>query len=941
MKTIFISFIASFIFFGASAQTPELNNLLQLDPAIRTGTLPNGLKYFIRKNSRPEKRAELRIAVNTGSTMENDDQQGLAHFCEHMAFNGSKNFKKNELVDYLESIGTKFGPHLNAYTSFDETVYMMRIPTDSESYIIKGMQILEDWAHNLSFDTVEINKERGVVIEEWRLGQGANERMRNKYWPVLFKDSRYEVRLPIGKKDILEKCSYDKLISFYKDFYRPDNMAVILVGDFDMDKMEAMIKQHFSSIPNPANERKVQQWPVPDHKELRIAKATDKEAPYTVVQINYKHNREDFKTVGDYRNHIMYNLYNGMMGNRLQELAKQSDPPFSFANTSYGRFVRTKNVYASFAVVKDQGIERGIETLVTENERVRRFGFTQSELDRQKKSLMRRIESSFAEKDKTESANLTREYISYFLQGEPAPGITIELELYKKYLSGITLDEVNALCKKWINANGENCTVIIQAPEKPEVVLPADEKIKNVFTTASAMDIKPYVDKVLDKPLVSKKPVAGKIISEKHNDDFDYTELQLSNGAKVIYKKTDFKNDQVLLSATSFGGSSLYPEKDDNNAGYACSIVHNSGVGEFDQTQLEKYLQGKIVRLFNYIGETQEGLSGSASPQDLETFMQLLYLRFTAPRKDADGFNSFIAQQKSFMENATANPESAFNDTVEVTMSNYHPRRKPETMETLKEINHDRALEIYKDRFADAGDFTFVFVGNFKTDELRKYTEEYIASLPSKNSKENWKDVGITHPKGKVAKTVKRGVEPKSSVQIKFHGDAKFTVKENMDMQALVKLMQILLRESLREENSGTYGVQCYGSISRVPKQEYSFDISFGCAPDNVKKLTDAAFVEIEKVRNNGCDEKNLTKIKETFRRDRESNLKENSYWMQRIMTSSLYNEPMMKQDEFDTYLKNLNSDDLKRLAVKYFNLNEYGYFILVPEKETKTEIKK
>jgi len=936
MKKLLFNLCALLLLISASAQTSDLTKPLPFDANVRTGTLPNGMKYFIRKNARPEKRAELRIAVNTGSTMENDDQQGLAHFCEHMAFNGSKNFKKNELVDYLESIGTKFGPHLNAYTSFDETVYMLRIPTDSQVYVDKGMQILEDWAHNLSFDTVEINKERGVVIEEWRLGQGAQERMRNKYWPILFKDSRYEVRLPIGKKDILQNAPYDKLISFYKDWYRPDNMAVVLVGDFDIDKMEAMVKQHFSSIPNPTNERKVQQWPVPDHKELRIAKATDKEAPYTLIQIMYKHNKEPFKTEGDYRNHMMYGLYNGMMGNRLQELAKQSDPPFSFANTSYGGLVRTKNAYASFAVVKDQGIERGIETLITENERVRRFGFTQSELDRQKKSMMRRMESSFADKDKTESANLTREYISYFLAGEPAPGIAYELELYKKYLNGITLEEVNALCKQWLNATGENCSIVLQAPDKAEVVLPSDEKIKNILTSAAKMDIKPYVDKVSDKPLLAKKPAPGKIVSEKHNDEFDYTELTLSNGAKAIYKKTEFKNDQVLLSATSFGGSSLYSEKDDINANYATAIVQNSGIGEFNQTQLEKYMQGKIARLFNYIGETQEGLSGSASPQDLETLMQMVYLRFTAPRKDVDGFNSFIAQQKSFLENGNSNPESAFNDTVEVTMSNYHPRRKPETLETLKEINHDRALQIYKERFSDASGFTFVFVGNFKTEDLRKNIEEYIASLPSTNSKESWKDVGISHPNGKVEKTVKRGVEPKSSVQIKFHGKATFSAKENMDMQALVKLMQITLRESLREENSGTYGVQCFGSISRVPKEEYSLDIAFGCAPENVKKLTDAAYAEIEKVRKNGCDEKNLTKIKETFRRDRETNLKENNYWSQRILTASLFNEPLMKQDEFDTYLKNLNSDDLKRLALKYFDLNNYGYFVLVPEKETK-----
>ncbi|MFI5221742.1 MAG: M16 family metallopeptidase [Bacteroidia bacterium] len=941
MKNKFNLLVAFLLFISASAQTSDLEKPLPFDPNVRTGTLPNGLKYFIRKNSRPEKRAELRLAVNTGSTMENDDQQGLAHFCEHMAFNGTKNFKKNELVDYLESIGTKFGPHLNAYTSFDETVYMLRVPTDSEVYVNKGMQILEDWAHNLSFDTVEINKERGVVIEEWRLGQGADERMRNKYWPVLFKNSRYEVRLPIGKPDILKNCSYDKLISFYKDFYRPDNMAVILVGDFDVDRMEQKIKDHFTNIQNPVNERKVESWQVPDHKELRIAKATDKEAAYTIVEILYNHDKEKFITESDYRKHILYDLYNGMFQNRLAELQQKSDPPFSFASTSFGSFVRTKSMYSSFAMVKEQGIEKGLQTLVEENERVRRFGFSSSELEREKKSVMRRMESSFAEKDKTESAQITNEYIRYFLEEEPSPGIELELGLYKKYLGGITVDEINQLAKKWINPNGENCGIIIQAPEKKEVNLPEEIKIQELFSKVSTLDLKPYDDKFSDRPLIAKMPVSGKIISEKNNTEFGFTEMQLSNGAKVFYKKTDFKNDQVVFSAQSFGGSGLYPVSDDASAGEASGILMNSGAGDFDQTQLKKSLQGKIANVYCYISETMEGMGGFSSPKDLETLMQLIYLRFTAPRKDADGFNSHMEQMKGYIQNRSADPEEIFSDTIEVTMSNYHPRRKPTTMESLKEINHDRAFEIYKDRFADASDFNFVFVGNMNTDEFKKMCEQYLASLPALNRKETWKDVGVTPPSGKISKTVKRGVEPKSSVSFKFHGNAVYSLKENLDMQALIKLMQILLRESLREEKGGTYGVQCYGYISRVPRQEYTLNVAFGCAPENVQKLTDAVYAEIDKVKKNGCDEKNMVKIKETFRRDRETNLRENNYWSQRIMNIAMFNDKLLNQDEFDDYLKNLNSADLKRMAEKYFNLDDYGYFVLYPEKEKGMEVKK
>lgn len=932
MKHVILTYAWFLVALSALAQQPT-SAPLQLNPKVRTGKLANGLTYYILQNKKPENRMELRLAVNTGSTMEDDNQQGLAHLVEHMAFNGTKNFKKNELVDYLESIGTKFGPHLNAYTSFDETVYMMQVPTDSATQFDKAFLILEDWAGGLAFDPKEIDKERGVVIEEWRLGQGAQERMRNKYWPILFKGSRYEYRLPIGKKEILETAAHERLTTFYKDWYRPNNMAVIAVGDFDVDMVEAKIKKHFSQLTNPINERRVQAWEVPDQQTLDIAKVTDKEASYTMLEIVYKHPPQQTKTEADFRDNMVKQLYNGMMNARLQELMNGAKPPFNYAYTYYGDLVRTKNSYTSFAIVNDKGITTGLQTLVDENERVRRFGFTQTELDRYKKEMMRNMEKSYNERDKTESAQLVYPLVNHFLEGTPTVGIEKGLEYYKRFMDGINLVEVNAKAKEWITPNGKNCVVVIQAPEKESVVMPSDEAIKAMFATAETKALKAYEDKVLNIPLISKQPVAGKIVSEKKVEDGDYTELKLSNGATVVYKKTNFKNDEIQFRATSWGGASLYPEKDDISASMCGSIIEQSGIGAFDKSSLDKYMQGKIVQLYPYVSETQEGMSGRTTPQDLETFVQMLHLYFTNPRKDKNGYESIMQQYSGFIENQQLDPENAYNDTIEVTMASYHYRRRPFTLSVLKEADFNRAFTIFKERFSNAGDFTFYFVGNVTDEQMRQMATTYIASLPSTQKTETWKDVGVKTPKGKISKTVKRGVEPKSQVTFKYTGDATYSAKEEMYMQCLMKLMQIKLRETLREEKSGTYGVSCYGNIGRIPTQTYSVNIEFGCAPENVDSLTQAAYGVIAAIKQNGCDDKDLTKIKETFRRERETSLKENSYWMNKLIGKYTMNNGMPNQQEFDAFFASLSSEDFKRTAKTYLTDTNIGYFVLMPEK--------
>ncbi len=935
MKNTFL-LIAAFLFFIPAYSQQGLDTPLPVDSKTITGVLPNGIKYYIRKNSKPEKRAEFRLAVNAGSTSENDDQQGLAHLVEHMAFNGTKHFKKNELIDYLESVGTKFGAHLNAYTSFDETVYMIQLPTDTLAIVEKGLQILSDWAHNLSFDSLEVEKERGVVIEEWRLGQGANERMRRKYWPLLFKDSRYAERLPIGKKEIIEKCSQSTLKNFYKDWYRPDLMAVVAVGDFDEKWMEEKIKKEFSSIPAVPNARPLKVYNVPDNKELIVATATDKEARYASVDINYKQPKEKQKTVGDYRRSIVQQLFSAMINARTGELEQQADPPFLNSYSGYGRFVRNVNVYSSSAVCKGDGIERALTTLVAENERVLRYGFTATELERQKVEMMRAMDMAYAEKDKSESRDFAREYVSNFLTEEPMPGIEFEYDIYKKYLSAITLEEVNAY-KKWIT-DGTNCIVVITAPDKETTVMPSDDKIKSIMASAKTMTLEKYNDKVVDKPLIKAEPIAGKVTSTKTVNELNITEWVLSNGIRVFLKPTDFKNDEVLFSGFSWGGWSSMPMKDFLNASNADGIIDAAGIGEFDMNALTKKLSGKIVSCSPYIDELEQGFDGSCSPKDLETLFQLIYAYHTEPRKDSVAFSSWKEKQKGILQNKNSDPNSVFNDTVRYVMSGYDYHYRPYTVDMINEIDLDRTYDIFKDCFRYASAETYFFVGNFNVDSMKVFVEKYLGGLPSTGEMSTWRDIGVNPPKGKISRTVRMGQEPKSTVQLRWNMPFEYNRTNRNEVNALNKLVSIRLREVLREEKSGVYGVRFSSSPQHFPKQKLEQTISFSCSPDNVDMLIQAALDVIAEVKEKGCDEKNLLKIKETAIRERETFLKENTFWLASISSNYQNGEDLLDVFKYNDWVNSLKSSQFKDFAKKYLQTDNYARLVLMPANGTKTE---
>ncbi|MFO0321502.1 MAG: M16 family metallopeptidase [Bacteroidota bacterium] len=933
MKNNIFCLVALSLIFNLPAQTSlKPTDVLSLDSKVKYGTLPNGMKYYIQHNSKPEKRAELRLAVNSGATMENDDQQGLAHFVEHMAFNGSKNFKKNDLVNYLEGIGTKFGADLNAYTSFDETVYMLQIPTDKDDIYKKAFVVLEDWAHNLSFDSTEVEKERGVVLEEWRLGQGAFERMNRKTFPLIFKDSRYANRLPIGKPEILKGCKQSVIRQYYYDWYRPDLQAVIVVGDIDVDATEKLIKEQFGKIPVVKNPKPITVWPIPDQKGFRSIVVSDKESPYNIIQLNYLQPPSQLKTYGDYREHLKHQLFNGIITDRLSELTKKPDAPFIYAGSGFNQLLRNKNAYSTFALFANGKTEKALEAVVTENERVKRYGFTASEFERKKKQILIDVQNLFLEKDKTDSRQIIGELVQNFLVGDAVPGIEKEFEYIKNLLPSITLEEVNVLAKKWISNKGDNALAILMMAEKEGNKILSEQEVIKLFNKAeSTSEIKTYEDKVVSEPLISKKPI-GQKVAKTQDKGYGIAEWTLGNGVRVLLKPTDFKDDEILLSAYSWGGTNLYSDKEFRNANYSNSVQSQMGYGPFDAVSLDKYLQDKKASAYFGVGDITENIDGSSNKKDLETLLQLVYAAFTVPRKDSAGFNAFIQLQRGFIQNRSADPNQVFQDSVRNIMSGYNSRAKVETEKDLNEVNITRCYDIFKERFSDPSDFVFTFVGSFNLDSIKPLIETYIGGISSVTKHETIKDIGIKSPEGKLSKTIVKGKNPRSTVQLIWTGNFEYNRNNRNNVRALGNLLNITLRENLREDKGGVYGVSIYPQAEKFPKANYKYICGFSCAPDNVERLIAASKEEIENVKKNGCSEINLGKIKETLLKERETQLKENNFWLSFISNSDMYHENVSDIDQYNAWVNGLKSDDFKNLANTYFNDKEFKRFVLNPE---------
>ena len=912
--------------------TAPLDATIPAEAAIRRGKLDNGLTYYIRRHGKPEGRAELRLVIDAGSVLEKDDEQGLAHFIEHMAFNGTRNFEKQELIDYLELIGTRFGADLNAYTGFDETVYQLKVPTDDPEIVATAFQILEDWAHGITFDPAEVDKERGVIVEEWRLGRGAGARLRDRQLPVLLHGSRYAERLPIGTLEVLENAPAERLRAFYQRWYRPQLMAVVAVGDFDPEAIEATLRKQFESIENPDQPTPRPVYELPEHEKTLFSLATDPELTGTSVAVHYKHPIRSQGTFGDYRRGLVEGLYIGMLNNRLGELAQQAEPPFLFAGAGLGDTVRSATFFSQQARVRDGEVESGLEALLREIERVDRHGFTASELDRAKVNLARAYEQAYRERDKLQSGTLAAEYVRNFLEGEALPGIEVELALVSRFLSTIGLDEVDRLARAWIR--DESRVILLSAPETADQALPSEEDLLAVFETVRTSELEPYVDRTRDEPLLAEVPEPSPVVEETVIEELEITEWRLKNGVRVVLKPTDFQNDQILLTAWSPGGHSLVSDADHTTAVFATSILSESGLGPFDRIELGKALAGKVASAQTFISELQEGVTGFASPQDLETMFQLLYLGFTSPRLDLEAHQSLMSRLRILIANRGQNPGTVFQDQLNLLLGQEHPRRRPISEELLAEVDPKRALEIYRERFADASELTVVMVGNFDPATLRPLVETYLGGLPTTGRHETWRDIGVEAPTGPHELRVHRGLEPKSQVRLIYHGDAPWSREGVHEINTLTQVLEIRLREVLREDLGATYGVSVGASLGREPRERYSLSIAFGCDPQEVDALVEVVRHELAAVMAEGIDPNQLVKVKESQRRERETDLRENAFWLRALELYYDWGVDPRVLLEYDALVDSVSPESLQAASRRYFDTENQILAVLDPAED-------
>ena len=936
MKFLRLIIFFLFISITSSFAQQNLNDTLAVDPNVRIGKLFYFFTYYIRQNKKPEQKVELRLVVNAGSILEDDNQQGLAHFSEHMAFNGTTHFKKNDIVSFLQSIGVGFGNDLNANTSFDQTIYILPIPTDKPENIDKGFEILEDWAHNVTYDTDDIDGERPVVLEESRLGKGANDRMYRKIYPNVFEGSLYANRLPIGLDSIIKNASYETIRKFYKDWYRPDLMAVIVVGDIDPDKAEDYIKRYFSGLKNPENERTRIQATMPPYSKDQAQVVTDKEATSYTTIVNYSAEKiHPVVTLEDYKNDLTKEIFVTLFNQRLRELTQKENPPFVYAYTDFGSYARGYESFGAGIGTGSNDSTTGLKAFEEELQRVKKYGFTKPELDRAKSNMFNQMDKMYNEKNKTESADYVSEYIQNFLTKEPIPGIENEYKYYKELLPQITIEDVNAITQR-LQQNPKQFIALLGPEPAAGNKLPATDDLLAVAYSAEKMDVKPYEEKAIASSLMTTLPKPGKIISSKKNTELGTTDFTLSNNVTVTIKPTDFKNDQILMSAIRAGGKNNYGLKDKYNAEYTTAVVNSMGVGNFSPLDLQKALSGKTVKVNPVFSDISEGMSGNSSVKDLESMMQLMYLYFTSPRLDTSLFKSYVQKNKTQLAFLSANPQAVFVDTLYKALYHNDPFTpvvvpKPEYFD---QINLNRLMEIYKERFGNANGMHFTFVGSFKEDELKSLIEKYIASLPSAPNKFTYVDNKLRPVKGKVDFTLNKGKEQKSLIVGVYSGEAPYSDALDLKADAISEILNIRIIEELREKIQGIYGGETQAQFEKLPYSHYTFFLQLPCGPEKVDTLLYAANKEIQNLIKDGPSKENLDKVKQQWREQYKVDIKENGTWLSELQS---FNFPGNDPDYFINYQKHvdaLTEKDIQDAAKLLLSTNNVLTGILMPEKK-------
>lgn len=945
MKHLFHSLLAVAFVLCAGFQQAVAQQMqfppLPVDKNVRIGQLDNGLTYYIRHNKLPENRAEFYIAQKVGSILEEPQQRGLAHFLEHMAFNGTKNFPGDDkglgVIPWCETVGIKFGTNLNAYTSIDETVYnISNAPIDRTGVLDSCLLILHDWSNYILLKDDEIDKERGVIREEWRSRNSGMLRVYTDLLPTIYQSDKYADCMPIGSIDVINNFPYKDIRDYYHKWYRPDLQGIVIVGDIDVDTVEAKLKAVFADVQKPVNPAERTYYPVTDNKEPIVAIGTDKEVDDPSIEIYFKQDAtpdSEKNNVGYLASQYMTSMISSMLNARLSELVQSANPPFTRASSYYSDFfvAKTKEAFALSASSKADGIETALKTLLQEAERARRFGFTESEYARARANYLQNLESAYNEREKTKHGSYVREYVQNFLNGEPIPGIEAEYAMMNQLAPNIPLQAMNMVMQQLVPDS--NQVVIIAGPAKEGLKYPTKEEVINLLKGMKDLDLQAYVDKVSDEPLMKEAPKGGKIISEKEGDIYGSTKLVLSNGVTVYVKKTDFKADEIRMKGTSLGGKSIFPDKDALNFAVMDNVIAVGGLGNFSQVDLTKVLAGKKVSVNAGLGATTENIFGTCSPKDFETMMQLTYLTFTAPRKDAEAFESFKNRMKAQLESAQANPLSSINDSLQKAMYNNHPRVVMMKPEMVDQIDYDRILEMYNDRFKDASDFTFYFVGNIDLETAKPLIAEYLGALPAINRKETFKDTKMSIRKGVYKNEyAKEQQTPTATIVFLYSGKAPYTLKNDILLSFATQVLDMVYTEEVREKEGGTYGVNCFGDLQKYPKEQLLLQIVFQTDPAKKDKLAGIVVDELKKLAAEGPSDVHLQKVKEYMLKKYADNQKENGYWMNNLNDYFYYGMDMT--EGYTDIVNSITAKDIQKFVSDLLKQgNEIEVTMTVPNK--------
>ena len=894
-----------------------------LDSAVRHGVLDNGLTYYIRHNALPENRAEFYIVQKVGSINEEESQRGLAHFLEHMAFNGTKNFPKKDLINYLQENGVKFGNDLNAYTAFDETVYnISNVPTHRKELVDSCLLILHDWSGFISLEEEEIDAERKVIHEEWRTRNSAALRIYDQILPTLFPDScRYAYRMPIGIMEVVDNFPYQQLRDYYHEWYRPELQGIVIVGDINPDEIEDRIKTLWSDIPRRKQLKKRLSIEVADNETPIVAIGKDKELTSNLIEIKYKHNdisNEEKGSISGLADSYIKSAIESLLSLRFSEIMQQQKPPFMGAAVSDGDYVvaRTKKAFTAMTKYKDNEWEKALVALIHELKRVYDYGFTASEYERLKTELRSITENAYKTRSERRNEELVESYLSNFLHNIPAPDEDTIYKINLKLIDSIDVNEINNHFKSLIS-HKKNLVITLRSEDKEGKIIPSEEELLKTYHKAWNDEVEPYEDKIIANSLMSKMPQKGSIVKESFDKKYNATIWKLSNGAIVYLRHSDRDKNQIGMTAISKGGYSLIDSKDYYSYSNMNSLAGMGGLGDFSNVELGKVLTGKQATYQCSVGPLTEQIDAGSTIDDVETMLQLVYLRFTTMRQDTVVFNSWKERRLTAMKNRNLNPMVAVGDTLTVTMYGNNPRNPLPKVEDIEKIDYDRACELFSQRYANAGDFAFIFVGNFDIEKMRPLVEQYIASLPSTGKKENHDASQIpTIRKGHHIKQLSIPMEsPKTTVLYNITANVKNTQKNRISYQILRQVLSMMYTEQIREQEGGTYGVSVSGDLARVPKNTLTMFINFDTNEAQAQSLLDKAISILNELAQNGPDSNKFNQVKEYIAKRRQSQIVENSYFMSILKNKVLYNN-----DDAFTYDKTLNDlteKDVQRLAKK------------------------